>query len=197
MAKESETVARPRSDSRHRIIASARTLLRRQGYHGTGLAQIIEHSGAPRGSVYFLFPGGKEQVAVEAVNEWTAEVSALLEQTRAGSGTAREWVSTMAAHFAVQLRESGFTEGLPVTMITLDSVPGSGALTAACRSAYDTWLATVADGLAGFGIPARDAAGLAKLMLSLLEGAVVLCRVYSSTDPLDDVLRHALVLIPE
>jgi TetR/AcrR family transcriptional repressor of lmrAB and yxaGH operons len=189
-------VARPKSDSRQRIIASARKLLRRQGYHGTGLAQIIEHSGAPRGSVYFLFPGGKEQVAAEAVNDWAVEIGALIERTRAESSTAREWVSTMAKHFAAELSESGYTEGLPVTMITLDSVPGSGALTLACRTAYDAWLGALADGLVGFGIPAADAAGLAKLMLSALEGAAVLCRVYESTEPFDDVLRLVLKLVP-
>lgn len=189
-------MARPRSDSRQRIIASARSLLRRQGYHGTGLAQIIEHSGAPRGSVYFLFPGGKEQVAAEAVSDWAVEIAALIESTRVDSGTAREWVSTMADHFATELRESGFTEGLPVTMITLDSVPGSGALTVACRAAYDAWLGALADGLVGFGIPAPDAAATAKLLLSGLEGATVLCRVYESTDPLDDVLRLVLKHLP-
>jgi len=57
-------------DTRARIVHSARTLLRRQGYHGTGLAQIIEHCGAPRGSVYFLFPGGKEEIAVADVDDW-------------------------------------------------------------------------------------------------------------------------------
>src|SRR6266545_3697904 len=60
-------MARQRSDSRDKIVESARTLLRRQGYHGTGLAQVIEVSGAPRGSVYYLFPGGKEEIAVAAV----------------------------------------------------------------------------------------------------------------------------------
>ncbi len=190
-------MARPRSDSRHRIVASARTLLRRQGYHGTGLAQIIEHSGAPRGSVYFLFPGGKEQVATEAVSEWAAEIATIIERTRVASSTAREWVSTMAEHFAGELRESGFTEGLPVTMITLDSVPGSGPLTEACRKAYDTWLAAVADGLVEFGVPAGEANTLATFMMSGLEGAAVLCRVYESTEPLDEVVSLVLTLIPE
>lgn len=190
-------MARPKSDSRHRIIASARTLLRRQGYHGTGLAQIIEHSGAPRGSVYFLFPGGKEQVAVESVNDWAAEVAGLIRRTRAESDTAREWVRAMADHFAAELRESGYTEGLPVTMITLDSVPGSSGLTTACRSAYDAWLGALTEGLTGYGIADAEAAGVAKLMLSGLEGAVVLCRVYESTEPLEDVVRLVLKLIPE
>src|SRR5436190_8484204 len=102
---------RPRSDTRERVVASARTLLRRQGYHGTGLAQILDHSGAPRGSVYFVFPGGKEGVAVAAVRDWSAEVDALLHRLRADSPTAESWVRAIAGHFADELRRSDFTEG--------------------------------------------------------------------------------------
>jgi TetR/AcrR family transcriptional repressor of lmrAB and yxaGH operons len=188
-------VPRPRSDSRNKIINSTRTLLRRQGYHGTGLAQIIEHSGAPRGSVYFLFPGGKEQMAVEAVNAWAAELTELIERTRAESDSVRRWVETMAGHFAEELRDSGFTEGLPLTTITLDSVPASAALTAACRAAYDGWLAALVKGLTGLGVPESRAGGLAQLMLASLEGAVLLCRVYQSTEPLERISPQVLDLI--
>jgi TetR/AcrR family transcriptional repressor of lmrAB and yxaGH operons len=187
---------KPRSDTRARIIASARTLLRRHGYHGTGLAQIIEHSGAPRGSVYFLFPGGKEQVAVEAVNDWTLELDRLIRDLRATSGTARVWVEAMADHFAGELRASDFTEGLPVTTITLESVPASPALTTACRAAYDTWLAALVDGLLAYGAPAERAEGLAKLMLASMEGAAVLCRACRSIGPLEQILPFVLEQLP-
>jgi TetR/AcrR family transcriptional repressor of lmrAB and yxaGH operons len=187
---------RPRSDTREKIISSARTLFRRQGYHATGLAQIIEHSGAPRGSMYFLFPGGKEQVAVAAVTDWTATLDELIRATRADSPTARVWIERLAIHFADELRASDFTEGLPVTTITLDSVPASAALTEACRTAYDTWLGTLTEGLRDYGVPADRADGLAKLMLAGLEGAAVLCRAYQSTGPLDRIVPYVLSLLP-
>jgi TetR/AcrR family transcriptional repressor of lmrAB and yxaGH operons len=131
------------------------------------------------------------------VNDWAAETSGLIRRTRAASPTARAWVRTMAARFADELSASGYTEGLPVTMITLDSVPGSSALTSACRSAYDGWLTALEEGLAAYGIGPGEAAGLARLMLAGLEGAVVLCRVYESTEPLDQVVSRVLALIPE
>jgi TetR/AcrR family transcriptional repressor of lmrAB and yxaGH operons len=189
-------MARPKSDTRARIIASARTLLRRHGYHATGLAQIIEHSGAPRGSIYFLFPGGKEQVAVEAINEWTTEFERLIRDLRAGRGTARAWVEAMVAHFATELRASDYREGLPITTITLDSVPASRALTVACRSAYDAWLAALVDGLIAYGVPVDRAKSLATLMLASLEGAAVLCRAYQSTGPLEQVVPFVLDQMP-
>jgi AcrR family transcriptional regulator len=187
---------RPKSDTREKIINSARTLFRRQGYHGTGLAQIIEHSGTPRGSMYFLFPGGKEQVAVAAVTDWTATLDELIRTTRADSPTLRVWIERLATHFADELRASDFTEGLPVTTITLDSVPASAALTTACRTAYDTWLATLTEGLLDYGVPEERADGLAKLLLAGLEGAAVLCRAYESTEPLDRIVSYVLSLLP-
>jgi len=185
---------RPRSDTRARIIHSARTLLRRQGYHGTGLAQIIERSGAPRGSVYFLFPGGKEEIAVAAIAGWAEELDALLAKTRAAAPDARCWIATLAAHFSADLRSSDFTEGLPVTTVTLDSVPASPALTTACRSAYERWLQTMTDGLRAYDVP--DARPVATLLLGALEGAAVLCRAYQSTAPLDDIAARLLLLLP-
>jgi TetR/AcrR family transcriptional repressor of lmrAB and yxaGH operons len=188
---------RPRSDTRARIVRSTSTLLRRQGFHGTGLAQIIQHSGAPRGSVYFLFPGGKEEIAVAAVDEWAGELDALLHRTLADSPSARAWIAALAAIFAADLRSSDFTEGLPVTTVTLDSVPASPALTQACQAAYARWLATVASGLRAYGVGDPQSRTLATLLLAALEGAAVLCRAYRSTDPLDDIAAELLPLLPE
>ncbi|MFI7672213.1 TetR/AcrR family transcriptional regulator [Actinophytocola sp. NPDC049390] len=186
---------RPRSDSRARIIASARTLMRRQGYHATGLTQVIEHSGAPRGSVYFLFPGGKEQLAVESVRASTAEWSELIRQARAASPTPRDWVERMAGHFAEALRASDFTEGCPVTTVTLDTVPSSEPLTHASRSAYRSWLDALAEGLTEYGVAGDRADNLAMLMLATLEGALVLCRAFESTEPMARVVDQVLALI--
>ncbi|WP_256860452.1 TetR/AcrR family transcriptional regulator [Bacillus sonorensis] len=53
--------------SRDKILRTASRLFRKQGYHATGLAQITAESGAPRGSIYYYFPGGKEKLAAEAI----------------------------------------------------------------------------------------------------------------------------------
>ncbi|MGH8878596.1 MAG: TetR/AcrR family transcriptional regulator, partial [Stackebrandtia sp.] len=76
-------MARPKSDTRQRLVAAAAELLQRQGYHGTGMAQIVAESGAPRGSVYFLFPGGKEELAAEAIE---AASDGFAERLRAAAG---------------------------------------------------------------------------------------------------------------
>ncbi|WP_344682582.1 TetR/AcrR family transcriptional regulator [Saccharopolyspora taberi] len=183
---------RTRSDSRSKIVRGAQDLLRRQGYRGTRLAQIIEESGGPRGSTYFLFPGGKEQIATEAIDASGAEFDALIRTAHQATGTAREWINAMADHFAASLRDSGFTQGCPVSTVTLDSAPGSPGLTAACRGAYDRWLSALTDGLVGHGVTESAAPDLATVMLSSFEGAMLLCRAHQSTEPLRQVQQHIL-----
>jgi TetR/AcrR family transcriptional regulator, lmrAB and yxaGH operons repressor len=133
---------------------------------------------------------------VAAIDDWAGELETLLHKTRAACPSARAWITTLAGHFSADLRSSDFSEGLPATTVTLDSVPGSPALTAACRSAYERWLTTLAEGLRAFGVPAAQAHGLATLLLAALEGAAVLCRAYRSTEPLDGVSAQLLPLLP-
>src|SRR5918998_6018684 len=57
-----------RSDARERMIRSAMLLFRERGIEGTSFADVIEQSGAPRGSIYHHFPGGKAQLAEETTH---------------------------------------------------------------------------------------------------------------------------------
>jgi TetR/AcrR family transcriptional repressor of lmrAB and yxaGH operons len=159
------------------------------------LTQIIEQSGAPRGSVYFLFPGGKQQVTVEAINELTVQLVDQIRNTSDASPSAHAFVEALAKHFAEVLEGSAFAEGLPVTNVVLDSVPGSEALTAACRNAYDAWLASLSEGLRYHGIDSEQADNLAILTLICIEGAVVLCRAYQSTEPLWRILPQISAML--
>src|SRR2546423_7767304 len=59
----SDTLAPPRK----RMVLAAAELIRRQGVSGTGLRQIVNHAGAPRGSLQHYFPGGKDQLLTEAI----------------------------------------------------------------------------------------------------------------------------------
>ncbi|MGN9837808.1 TetR/AcrR family transcriptional regulator [Nonomuraea sp. H19] len=188
---------RPKSNSREKIVESARRLLSSQGYQGTGLAQIVAESGAPRGSTYFLFPGGKEEIAVAAVRAAAADSVAFIVECRRASRTAREWVSTMGAHFARHLEESGYTEGLPMTTVTLDSVPGSAALSAACHEAYESWVTALEESLVAYGVAAEEARGPAMLMLATLEGGMILARAYRSLEPLELIQAQILALLPD
>ncbi|MFI2478630.1 hypothetical protein [Nocardia xishanensis] len=86
------------------------------------------------------------------------------------------------------MRETGLSEGLPITTVTLDSVPGSDALATACRDAYHLLLASLGESLTHYGVTSEDVSGLSMLLLGALEGAMVLARAHQSLTPCELIL---------
>ena len=188
-------MSKPRSQSREKILQAAQALLCRQGYQGTGMAQILAESGAPRGSIYFLFPGGKEQIAIEAIEASAADFETMITAARQTAKTPEAWIAAMAQELSDRFHASGFREGSPVATVSLDSVPGSEPLTKACRAAYQRWSAALTAGLVEYGAGQQAAEQLSFLMLTQLEGAMLLCRVYQSEEPLRRAERHVVELV--
>jgi AcrR family transcriptional regulator len=56
------------------MVRSAATLIRERGIHGTGLREVVAHSGGPRGSLGRFFPGGKTQLVTEAIDVALADL---------------------------------------------------------------------------------------------------------------------------
>ncbi|MBF6332151.1 TetR/AcrR family transcriptional regulator [Nocardia transvalensis] len=178
---------RPPSDSRRRLLAATRELLQRQGYQATAMSEIVAASGAPRGSLYYLFPGGKEELAVAAITESAAEFTDLIRETAAHSDGVRAFCELLADRLREGLVRTDYLGGSPVSAVTLDSTPRSPALTIACRDTYRQWRTALEAALVQYGAPPDRAARLATLMLSAVEGALMIARAEGSTQPLDDI----------
>lgn len=174
-------------ETRERILRTAAELFRRQGYHGTGLTQVLRESRAPKGSLYFHFPEGKEQLASEAVARIGREVGEDLARELVAAPDARAGVAALGGHFARDLRESDFTEGCPVATVALETAPDTETLRSACDAVYAEWQRGIALALRGWGVPDERAEPLAALVLSSLQGAVMLARVRRDTAVIDQV----------
>jgi TetR/AcrR family transcriptional regulator, lmrAB and yxaGH operons repressor len=188
---------KPKTDSRDRLIETASRLFQRQGYQGTGLSQIVEESGAPRGSVYFLFPGGKEELAIQAIEQSAAFVRKQIEIVASNSRSVEEWIRSLASHFIHDLEGSNYVQGCPVSTVALESGPDFPALQNACRQAYDLWLVDITGVLSQFGVREEDARELAVFLLSAFEGALILCRAKGSAEPLETCTKLAIKMIKE
>lgn len=176
------------SDARSRMIQSAALLFRERGIQRTALADVLQHSGAPRGSIYHHFPAGKQQLAEEAARyagEFIATgLAAALEQEHPVTALGRvinTWIAIV--------RDSDYEAGCPVAAAALE---GSRAPTArdAAGGAFATWQQLVADAITRHGVPRDRARSLATLILASIEGAVVLARAQRSTEPLERVARE-------
>ena len=174
---------------RERMVFSAAQLIRREGVGATGMREVAAHARAPRGSLQHYFPGGKEQVVNEAVG-WAGRyaarrvarfVAALPEPTPSGlfAAMVRQWTDEYEA--------AGFAGGCPVAAATVDCAEGTESTREAVTAAFAEWTGAVADALADMGVPRERAGSLATLMISSLEGAILMARAQQDVRPLATV----------
>lgn len=171
-------------DSRARFVETAAALLRRQGYSATGLSQIVEQSGAPKGSLYFHFPGGKEELARAALERAGQEMERKLAALVAAAPGPAAAIRAVTAGLADELEASRFHDGCPMATVALEAATQAPALRAVCSASYARWQALVEGYLASAGLPAARARALGNLVLAAIEGALLLSRAHADTTPL-------------
>jgi TetR/AcrR family transcriptional regulator, lmrAB and yxaGH operons repressor len=165
-----------RGETRRRMVSGTVRLLRRRGLHGVGLQEVLAESAAPRGSLYFHFPRGKEQLVEEAVALAGQRGEKWMRRCLDGSPKVAGGVARMLEGYADLLEASGFAEGCPVAAVALDLGPSPSALQAACARTLDGWVALVANALRDEGRSASEAASLALTVIAAFEGALLVAR---------------------
>lgn len=162
---------------REAIIRAAAALFRRRGYSGTGLADIVELSGAPKGSLYHYFPAGKLSIAEAAVRTAGDNVARSIEGLARVHKTPGRLVKAYGDLLADWMARSKYNDGSPITTVLLETAPGNEAVTAAGRAAFATWQRAVSSRLEAAGVPARRAQRLAALVIAAMEGSLIQARV--------------------
>jgi TetR/AcrR family transcriptional repressor of lmrAB and yxaGH operons len=145
-------------ETRQRLVTAALSVFHAQGYRGTGLSQLVAESGFPRGSLYFHFPRGKEELAVAAITQAKDEIGAGIEAAFAAAADPAEALHLIADAFARELETSNYARGCPVTTVALEAGDDTPELQAVCAASYEDWLARVAAHLTAAGF-APDRAG--------------------------------------
>lgn len=174
---------------RARVIRTAAELLQRQGYNGTGLSQILRESDTPKGSLYFHFPGGKEELAIAALVSSGADFSNKLRQhliTETDPGRAIEFTCSTLAE---ELSTSNYEKGCPLATVALEAASISEPIREVCASYFQGWQDIVEQMLVSLDIDPDQASDLATLAVSSIEGAILLCRANHNTVPLERVGR--------
>jgi TetR/AcrR family transcriptional repressor of lmrAB and yxaGH operons len=172
------------SDSKGKTLAAAAKLFRQQGYHGTALHDILSTGGSPRGSLYFHFPKGKEQIGEAALTLAGEAVRAAIAKAAEASQDAETFLVRIVRGMAADLERSDYKEGCPIATTALETAAQSEILGAATRNAFQKWELEIKRGLFRFGMTAGDAERAATTVLSQLEGALLLARTYRSLEPI-------------
>ncbi len=183
------------SSKRDQIIETTCQLMEMQGYHATGLNQILAESNTPKGSLYHYFPEGKEELTVEAIERSSQLIESRIRDVMAETGEAVTAVTTFIRTLASHVDASGYKAGGPITAIALESASTNGRLRDACRQAYQDWQDAFADKLRLGGYSEARARRLAAVIVSALEGGIILSRSQHSPQPLLDIADEIEVLL--
>src|SRR6185295_4427948 len=173
---------------RERMVASAVNLLARRGLQSTSFSEVLEDSGAPRGSVYHHFPGGKDQMIGSALDAAGDRAIELLDQK---AGAPAEEIAAWFLHIWREvLVRRRFEAGCAVLAVAVAAE--SPELLDHTASVFRTWRRRLAELLEQGGLRASDAERFAAVLVASSEGAVVLARAEQSLEPFDLVAEQLL-----
>lgn len=173
------------------MIQSAKSGFRANGMVATGFTEVLAAAGAARGAIYHHFPGGKEELAVEVVRSTGDNVAAAIRDLFASSSTPRTALAT-AVDLVAAAVDASAAFGCAVAPAVLES-GGSVAILDAAHEAFRGWQTAIAAAL-GERFPA-DAADMATLFVSALEGALILSRAERSSEPIRRTGRALVALL--
>lgn len=172
------------SQARDRMVAGAADMLRRRGLYATSVRELAKHSGAPLGSTYHYFPGGKTQLAAEAVRfADDLTVRTLRRQLEEGPVAGLRGFVDLWRQVVL---DSDFRAGCPVLAVSVEDQPDSGdEPRRAAAEAFTHWTDLLAESMREHGATAEAAVRTATLVVAAIEGTVALCRAQRSIEPLD------------
>jgi len=160
------------------MVFSAAQLIRRQGVSGTGMREVVDHSRTSRGSLQHYFPGGKEQLVNEAV-DWASRYASkriALYMSRLHSPSPSRLFAAMTRQWVKELSTTDFGAGCPLAAATVDRAGSVNSTRTAIAGGFTAWRRAIEAALAEMGVPAPRRTVLATLMLSALEGAILIAR---------------------
>jgi TetR/AcrR family transcriptional repressor of lmrAB and yxaGH operons len=175
------------------MISTAVTLFRREGYTATSWRHLVEQAGTPWGSAYHHFPGGKEQLAVAAIELATVTTSATITRAFERNDTIEGAVCWWFTKAADSLANGDYRAGCPLATVALETVNDSDVLTEACKKAFTIWQTEIEEHLRAYSHPAAE--DLAAAIMHNLEGALLMARIHNSPEPLTRAAGHIAILV--
>ena len=173
--------------TRDRLIAATADLFQLSGYHATSVKEIVERAGAPFGSMYHHFPGGKEELGAAALATSGQAYGELIDLFFGDDVT--DLVDAVGAFFggaAATLVDSDYADACPIATVALEVVSSNEELRVAVAAVFDDWVQRAAVRLEQHGLSAADAPVVARTVIMLLEGGFLLARTTRSTQPLEE-----------
>ena len=183
--------------SRNGILKAAARLFRRNGYAATGLNEILAASGAPKGSLYHYFPGGKDDLGASTVYMAGEMVSNTLRELAETASTPEEFVENYCDRLAHWISLSKFRDGCPISTILLEKSGTNEAIRKAGQESFSNWKSVFEEVLLRCNMDRKQAREKSTLLVSAIQGAILLSRVEQSVTPFDILKRNSKSLLKQ
>src|ERR1700754_80217 len=169
-----EAASTKRGGTRTKMLVSAAEVMRERGAAGVTIDAVLARSGAPRGSVYYHFPEGRNQILSEALRHSGDSITATIDAAadRGARALLREFIELWER----LLTDGEFLAGCPVVAAAISSDENDQDLTIEAGVILGRWCTALTRAFMKDGFDADDAASLAVTSISALEGAIVLAR---------------------
>lgn len=188
------------TDTRERIVETARRLFWEQGFEATGVAQILNEANVRSGSLYYFFPT-KNDLLLAVLDQYTEMLEPMVVRPVFDKvSDPIERVFGILAGYRMLLVQSGYQHGCPIGNLALEVGNDQPAARQRIAANFTGWRNVIEQCLveARLGRPA-ERAQLALFVLTTMEGAVMLARTYRSLEPYDaaiaalrDYFQHLL-----
>jgi AcrR family transcriptional regulator len=183
-----------RSDVRARMVSAGEDLLSQRGY-GVTMLDVIERAEAPRGSIYYHFPNGKLELAIEVAEKVRREVDELVSYHSRKIAEPVAFLQKLVDHHRKRLVNSGYELGCPLMGIITSGDVESPELQAAIDGAFAAWIGAIGRELATKGLTEAQANQLAALLVSGVEGCIVVARAKQSNAPFAEFSKSIPLLV--
>lgn len=185
----------PPPGTRERLVGAMVRILQTRGLHGAGLTEILALAQAPKGVLYHHFPGGKNALAVAAIEAtvaWSCGwLDKLIDTHDQPADALRAWIARALGG----LDDSGFEIGCPLATVALESTPADVELRAALAQGFDAIRGRIAQALVRAGHDPVRAQGVAALMVAAYEGGLLQARVANDVAPMLQATDTLLLLL--
>lgn len=182
-------------DTRDKFIKTASRLFKVQGYHATGLNEILKESEAPRGSFYYHFPNGKEELALEAIKLSSETIQRDIKNTLEQFPDPIQAIQIQIEKIAEFVTEKEKIEDLSISLLALETYSSSECLRKACELAFVSFENIYVEKLIQTGFTEKKAQELSMVIQSMIEGAITISLTKKNGTPLLAVAKQISILL--
>lgn len=184
-----------KTDSKEKILEVAASLFQIKGYNATGLNEILKESGSPKGSLYYYFPNGKEELALEAIKLASKSIQMRIQTTLNQYSNPIEGIQSVIKNMTEDLKRDNKFKDMSISLIALETYLSSESLREACKEAFIDLQNLYCKKLIQSGLSDEIALELGTFIQVMIEGAITVSVTEKNATALLTVSKQVGILL--